>query len=152
MPVYPIEAIRPLRTGHYPHMAKHDAAIWERFLAQFAAHIATVAYDVALGGYQLEEGLGDPEARRGWRYSTALKVDALAITDTEVWICEVRPTAGVSALGAALCYTALARQDGFTEKKLIPVVITDYASADIRFCAEELGVVLYALPPPDGQA
>jgi hypothetical protein len=147
MPVYPLTPVRPVATGYYPHMAKHDAVIWERFLARYAHRIAAVAYDVALGGLIVTVPDADDEGKRAFQYATALKIDAVALLEREVWVIEVKPHAGVSAIGAALAYTTLAKLDPFTDKPLIPVVVTDYASADIEYCCRELKVLLIQMQP-----
>jgi hypothetical protein len=148
MPVYPLLLAPPLKTGRYPHMAKHDARIWERFLDVYGAQFQSVAYDVALGGFNLSEVLGSEQERQAWRYSTALKVDAIGLREQECWIIEVKPHAGTAALGACLAYAVMAELDGFTPLPLIPCVVTDYTSEDVRFCARQLGAVLIEVPEP----
>ena len=142
MPVYEPLVVRPVKSGHYPHMAKHDAVIWERFLAQYTPRIAGVAYDVALGGMVIDSALGDEATRLGWQYETALKVDAMVLMERDCWIVEVRPRANVSSVGSALCYVEAAKRDGFTTRPLLPVIVTDSASPDIQFCCAQLGVLL----------
>lgn len=148
MPVYPLVWTPLVKHGNYPHMAKLDAAIWERFLDQYADNFEEVAYDVALGGFLPDESQGDLPTRTGYQYSTALKVDAVLRRAGELWMVEVKPSAGVSALGGALCYTVMAEQDGFSTFPLVPVVVTDQVSPDITFCAETLGVTVVAVGSP----
>jgi hypothetical protein len=142
MPVYPIEWRLPQERDHYPHMAKNDAVLWERFMDVYGPNFERFAYDVALGGFLPDPAAGDDATRRGFQYATALKIDAVGERSEDVWILEVRPHAGVSAIGAALCYAHLAAIDRFTDKPLIRAVVTDRASADIRLCAEALEVVM----------
>jgi len=146
MPVYPLEWQAPIKTGRYPHMAKHDARLWELFLEQFGGNFLAISYDVALGGLISDEPGLDEGERLGWQYSTAFKIDAVAAREEEVWIIEVKPNASASALGQALCYTVLAEDDDLSPLPLIPTVVTDRASADIKRCAEALGVQLITLP------
>lgn len=147
MPVYPLDWKLPGPLGHYPHMAKHDARLWERFLADYAANFERFCYDVALGGFRPDEHTGTLDQRLGWQYSSAVKIDAVGERTDDVWIIEVRPHAGVSAIGAALCYSVLAAVDTFTAKPLVPVVLTDRASPDIRICADALEVAVIELDP-----
>jgi hypothetical protein len=148
MPVYPIDWKPLLRTGDYPHMAPRDLAIWETFLDALGDQFDSVAYDVAFGGFLLDVDAGSEAERLGWRYSTALKADAVLSREGEVWMVEVKPSAGVSAIGAALCYREMAIADGFTTDELVAAVVTDHASPDIQFCAEVLGVTLVAVEAP----
>lgn len=149
MPVYPPEWVGPAKTGYYPHMAKLDAAIWERFLDRYGGNFAQYAYDLALGGYLLDPDLGTPAERLGWRYSTALKVDVTAQRPGETWLIEVRPNARTSAIGAALCYSIMAEADEFSPWPLFPMVVTDSTTDDISYCAQRLGVTLIQLDRPD---
>lgn len=146
MPVYPVGWKPPLLDGDYPHMARHDARIWERFLLRNGSQFSRVAYDVALGGVRFQPDEGEEAQALGFHYSTALKVDAVAERGPVCWIIEVKPDAGVSAIGAALCYLELAQVDRFTELELVPVVVTDRTSQDIRYCAEQLGVLIVEAP------
>ncbi len=148
MPVYPPHIVHPVKTGRYRHMAKNDAPLWERFLDQYALQLRGVAYDVALGGVVLSPEMGDESYRLGWQYQTAMKIDALALLDDAAWVIEVRPMARASALGNALAYRAMLARDGFTHLPLVPTVVTDHASADVRYCAQELGVQIIEVPDP----
>ncbi|MFQ5844773.1 MAG: hypothetical protein ACE5JG_07275, partial [Planctomycetota bacterium] len=62
MPVFPVQIQPPELTGHYPHMSRHDTALWERFLTAFGREFEGFAYDVALGGrrptLQRAKGIG----------------------------------------------------------------------------------------------
>lgn len=148
MPVYPVERFPIEYRGHFPNMSKHDRQIWGRFLDNYGVAFDHFAYNVALGGPVLGPEFGPEQARQQWRYANALKVDAIGFRSTEVWIIEVKPSANVSAIGAALCYAELAQVDKFTDLPLTPVVATDQASPDIKYCAEQLGVLVFELPEP----
>jgi len=148
MPVYPIEKLPTTYRGRYEHLSKHDGVIWERFLETFAEAFDAFSYNVAFGGYLPDPGAGDDATRKGWQYETALKADALAWKHDAVWVIEVKPSARSSAIGAALCYVELAEVDRFTDLPLIPVVVTDQTTADIKYCAEQLGVVIVEVPEP----
>jgi len=149
MPVYPIERLPTDHRGHIPNMAKHDRLIWLRFLDNYADAFESFAYNVALGGPSLPPEQGTEQARLQWQYANSLKVDAVGFRQDDTWIIEVKPSAGVSAIGAALCYAELAQVDRFTDRNLVAVVVTDQATPDIRFCAEQLGVVIFELPEPE---
>jgi hypothetical protein len=137
-------AIEPLtKSGHYRHMAKRDAAVWERFLDKHGGFYAAVAYDVALGGVQLQTQDDDPGLTDAWRYATALKVDAMLFTPTHVVIAEVRPYATVSAFGAALGYTLLAQREQLTTLPIQPAIICEAIQPDVRWLCSELAVLIF---------
>jgi len=146
MPVYPVEVLPPTFRGAYPHLQRHDAKIWERFLDTYAESFTGFAYDVALGGVVVDEDQGDEPTRKAWQYSTAMKVDVVGFRAEAAWIIEVKAGAHAGSVGQPLCYVELGEVDRFTDLELIPVLVTDRASPDLRFCAERLGVLLFELP------
>jgi len=148
MPVYPVEWAPVVKSGRYPHMAKLDGAIWERFLDQYGLNFQLAAYDVALGGFLPDEDSGDLAMRKGWQYTTALKIDAVLQREGEIWVVEVKPGGGTAGVGAALCYTILAERDGFSPFPLVPVLVTDRTNPDVLFCADTLGVTVIAVDEP----
>lgn len=147
-PVYPIAQQQPAITGNYPHMARRDAPIWERFLRAQGANFTGVTYDVALGGVVPEGADEEDETVLGWRYSTAVKLDAVLFTPDEVWIVEVKPNASLSAIGQVLGYMLLAEREPFTDLPLIPTIITDNLGADVRYVAEQLNIQIIVVPEP----
>jgi len=141
--VYPLTLVPPTRTGSYPHMAKNDRVVWERWLEQFGAGFEAVAYDVALGG-STPPADGIPEAERaGWQYSTALKIDALLFSTEGVVIVEVRPWATVSALGAALTYALVAEREQLTPLPLSAAIVCEGIQPDVLWCAEKLKIQVW---------
>jgi hypothetical protein len=148
MPVYPPTWTPLVKSGYYPHMSRLDTAIWERFLDEYAGNFGSVAYDVALGGFLPKPETGPEEQRLGYQYSTALKIDACLQREGEVWIVEVKPAGPTSSIGAALCYSTLAERDAFSPFPLVPAVVTDRMSPDVKYCAEQLGVTVVEVGVP----
>lgn len=148
MPVYPIERLPATSRGIFPHLSKHDVAIWSRFLDAYAEAFESFAYDVALAGPVVEPAAGDEATRLGWQYANALKIDVVGYRADACWIIEVKPNAGTNAVGAALCYLELARVDRVSELELVPAVVTDRMHPDTKFAAGELGVLVFELPEP----
>jgi len=146
MPVYPVERLPVTTRGHYPHLQRHDARIWERFLDLYAEAFEGFAYDVALGGNRVGEDFGDEPTRLAWQYSTAMKIDVVGFKHDACWIIEVKAGAHAGSVGQPLCYVELAEVDRFTDLELFPVLVTDRASPDVAFCCERLGVLLFELP------
>lgn len=139
-PVYPIEKIPSDARGGYRHMAKRDVEVWERFLERSARQFAAFSYDVALGGRAVNFPGMTPAEAIGWRYVTALKIDAVGWQPDLVWVIEVRPEATVSALGAALAYTLVARRDEVFELPVLPAIVCETMQVDVEWACNELGV------------
>src|SRR3989442_9885350 len=100
--VYPIEWVPPVKTGRYRNLQRRDTSVWERWLDKYGSTVDVVAYDVAVGGVEPTASELSEVERRGFKYSTSLKIDVLLRIGAEVWAVEVKPTASVAAAGAAL--------------------------------------------------
>lgn len=141
MPVYPPSILPSSWKGNYPHMAKLDREVWERFLARYADQFSGFAYDVALGG-RIIEGLElDEPTKLGWQYNTALKVDAIGFKDEEAWVIEVKPEANVAAFGAALAYAIICEKEQFITQRILPVIVAAYIHPDVAYVCQQLSIL-----------
>lgn len=148
MPVRPV-VWQPVQQGiHFPHMAKHDAAIWERFLTRFTGYFDRVAYDIALGGAEPTDPSATAAERMMWRSNTAKRIDAAIGNDEEIWLVEVRKGAGLSAIGAVLGYLLLSELDKWADAPLIPTLVTDQTDEDIKLVCREYEIQVYEFPEP----
>jgi len=139
----------PVQQGvHFPHMAKHDAVIWERFLTRFTGYFDRVAYDIALGGAEPTDPAATAAERRMWRFNTAKRIDAAIRNAEEIWLCEVRKGAGLAAVGAVLGYLILSELDKWADAPLIPTLVTDATDEDIKLVCRELDIQVIEFPDP----
>jgi len=152
MPVYPVAWVAVEKSGRYPHMFKHDISIWERFLDAYGGQFTAAAYDVALGGITTDAADADPAMVKGWQYSTAKKIDAAVRNDEEVWLCEVRPDAGLAAVGSVIGYALLSEVDPWTALPIVPVIVTDRMDGDTKLVCRELEILVIELPRLDADA
>jgi hypothetical protein len=152
MPVYPVEWVAVEKSGRYPHMFKHDISIWERFLDAYGGQFTGACYDVALGGITTDAADADPAMVKGWQYSTAKKIDAAVRNDEEVWLCEVRPDAGLAAVGSVIGYALLSEVDPWTPLPIVPVIVTDRMDGDTKLVCRELEILVIELPRLDADA
>lgn len=149
MPVLPV-VWQPFGPApHYPHMAKHDERIWERFLTRYVGYFTEAAYDIALGGTEINDPTATDAERRMWRFNTAKRIDAVCRNRDEVWLCEVRRGAGAAAVGAVVTYGTLSELDKWTTLPIVLTIVTDRSDPDTRTVAESLAIQLIELPEPD---
>lgn len=146
MPVYPVTWEQLRAGGRYRHMFKHDIRIWERFIAAYGASFPEVAYDIALGGVIPGDERQEPELSKMWQYSTAKKIDAAIRNDAECWLCEVRPQAGLAAIGSVLGYALLSEHDPWTTLPLVMTIVTDMMDGDSKLVCSELDIQVIELP------
>lgn len=160
MPVYPVEWLPITARVHYPGMSKHDASIWHRFLDAYGADFQQVAYNLRLGGSEPTDPTASPEEKLMWRAETAKRVDAIVRNDDEIWLCEVRPGAGLAAVGSAVGYGILSDKDPWTTLPIVLTIVTDQMDPDTKVVCEELEIQVIELPelveqitrPTDGAA
>jgi len=108
------------------HMLPHDVEIWRRFLSQYEDDFEEFKYDVLCGPkVRLEDPdmpwLGDFSER-----ALSLRIDVLGFKEDEVWLIEVKPNAGLSALGQLMAYRFYLDPSYYEGKTLRAVVVTDY--------------------------
>lgn len=142
MPVYPIVFAPPALLGGYPNMQRRDAQIWEAFLRTVPVGLAAVAYNVALGGVAPNDPTASEAMLRGFAYSTASKPDVVCDFGAVWWICEVKPSATLGAVGQALGYTLMAEREALTDLPMLPTIITDSAAPDLIWVCEQLDINL----------
>lgn len=149
MPVRPIVWQKFDHGASYPHMAKHDARIWERFIDRYFGHFDQVAYDIALGGSEPTDPDATEAQRLMWRFNTAKRIDAVVGNRDELWLCEVRRGSGLAAVGAVVGYTILSELDKWADRPLVMTLVADRIDADTRTVCEYLGVQAIELPEPE---
>ncbi len=110
----------------YPHMGPMEAQIWHKFLATTDLKIININYDVRVGTGAVPKDIMDEYQRRLELYNkglatldyvkeyesiiksitalTQLRIDVVAETPDEIFIIEVKPRAGRSALGQLESY------------------------------------------------
>jgi hypothetical protein len=129
--------------GNYPHMAKRDAPVWERWVKLHGEHWQGVAYDVAIGGLEAAGEVPDPAADRMWQYMTALKIDAMLIREDQALVVEVRPYATVSALGACLSYAMVLERIGAAAVPLVPAIVCEGIQTDVDWCCAQMRIPVF---------
>jgi hypothetical protein len=148
----PVKAVewRPFAHGqNIPHMARHDLRIWERFIDRYAGYFEEAAYDLAFGGAEITDPEASEQERLMWRFNTAKRVDAVVRNPDEIWLCEVRPGSGLSAVGAVLGYTLLAELEKWADRPIVPTIVTDHTDQDTHTVCQHFEIQLIELPEPD---
>ena len=127
MIVYPPEILRK-----YPHMMANDIVIWERFLKSEHNTFDGFSYDIHVGS-----GRGFTDYDPEWKVTlakalTAFRIDAVGWHGRFATIIEVKPFAGLSALGQITAYGTL-WQEFFPDRPLEALlIITDSTTADVK--------------------
>jgi len=131
----------------YPHMSPHESAIWRRFMEVTKLKFIRFEYDVHVGvGYVPEYLLRELEEKeklyeqgkitfheleltrnivKSSKMLTQLRIDVVGETEHEVWVFEVKPRAGRSALGQVESYAYWYLRQYKPAKAIRPAVVCE---------------------------
>lgn len=137
-----IDTYKYEKLNWYPHMKPNDVAIWNRFIEKYPDAYVHCQYDFWVGSpppfspivTEDNQGSADGLYRK--------KIDVVAYRDDDIHIIELKPKAGLAAIGQVKGYVYLFERDEKPKKKPQPVIITDEASIDVREIAAKEGVLL----------
>lgn len=105
--------------GPFTHMSAHERAIWTRWLRQGGGQFAPFHYDIRVGnGLQMPAGSSGYAVRSAYALTTK-RIDALFRRGDTTTIIEVKPRAGLSAIGQLIGYRDLYRQTPDFPERLI---------------------------------
>ena len=126
-----MQATTWIRT-YYPHMLEDEARIWTKFLQTTDLDFTTIDYDVHLGQGMLPLP-GEPDFMKALKLAvTRKRVDAIAETAEDIWIFEVKPRIGMSALGQLVNYFELYQAEYRPTKAIMLAAIGEREAPDIR--------------------
>lgn len=124
-------------------MLPPDIPVWYRFLEKWGHEIRALYYDCLLGGpYLSPEEEKDP-LMKSWRYVNAKRPDAIAETNSEVWIIEVTAHPGLRAIGQCISYQALWQEDPKITKIERPVLVCEVLDTDVGAVCGRMGVRVF---------
>lgn len=124
----------------YPHMLNEDRQIWERWIEHKPDIFISVQYDVHVGMEdEIDEAI-EENVRGAWFDLTRWKIDVLAEDESVIYVIEVKPFANSKALGQALAYALLYKDEHNPNKIVVPVVLTNSRINTTLKAAELMGV------------
>lgn len=126
----------------YPHMRPEDQAIWDRFITKNPEAYNEVFYDVPVGeGAQIPKGTQENIAI-DFKILTQWKIDVVGHKGNNTDIIELKPNAGIGALGQIQSYARLYKKIAKPIEQITPVLITDKLRPDMELLAREQGIIL----------
>lgn len=135
----------PEKQPKYPHLFPKDINIWERFLDKFGKQYIGFDYDIKVGsGIEPPENATEADMRLiAGVYKK--RIDAVGYMPDRTEIIEVKPSATFSAVGQILGYAALYRNEYPNQPAVMPVLLTDFETPDVRAFAVANGVKLIVI-------
>ena len=130
------------KIAKYPHMKPADVAIWERFMTNHENFFDRVDYDfhVGEGADFLPTNEDTPDGRENRLYQK--KIDVIGYKNNDVRLIEVKPIAGMSALGQILTYRELYLQSKGAHKSPNMMVICEKIMAEMKDVYKSKSVVV----------
>ena len=132
----------PVVMPSYPHFLAADTDVWTRYLGNPIVPIKEVWYDVHVGGaVKLLPGADEMDKRIAAGV-TRKRIDVVAKVGAGFWIIEVKPVAGMTAIGQIIIYTRLFVQEFQVTGEVFPVIVADQVDQDVAPEIDSLGVVV----------
>ena len=125
---------------HYAHMSPEDVRIWEMFIEQFPDFYITADYDVRVGEGRPYQGTLDPKIKLDMVGLSKKRIDVVGYNEKEIDVIEIKPNAGMHAIGQVLSYALMWHKKYPTKDKPRKVIITDKIAPDDLASARSLGV------------
>lgn len=134
----------PIVRPHYPHFLAEDNAVWTRFLERNFERLQEVWYDLRVGQpVKLDDNATEME-RRIARGLTRKRIDVVGWDGGSYWVIEVKPYAGMLAVGQVISYARLFALEYVIKGRVVPVIVCDNTDEDLLDEYDELGILVFA--------
>ncbi len=130
----------------YPHMSPYEVKLWDEFLWQFQDQYDRFEYDIHVGFGDDMTHVKEPTFAELGSFLTQKRIDAVGFTPSNITIFEVKPDAGLSALGQLIGYPPLYRR---TLRPTLPIktaIVTDFLNQDDRYLFDYFSITSFAFP------
>ena len=134
----------PMIRPHYPHFLAEDNAVWTRFLERNFERLQEVWYDLRVGKpVKLDDNATEMEQRIA-RGLTRKRIDVVGWDGGSYWVIEVKPYAGMLAVGQVISYARLFALEYVIKGRVVPVIVCDNTDRDLLDEYDELGILVFA--------
>lgn len=152
----------------YPHMGPQESIIWHKFLAMNIIQFDRIEYDVRVGTGFIPKWLEEEYKAKRKLYEqglisyreleiteatlksisalTKLRIDAVGYTKDSIWIFEVKPRAGRSALGQLESYYYWFLRQRKPDKPVRLAVVCYEVDPNLRPIFEAKGIRVFTVP------
>jgi hypothetical protein len=135
--------VTPQPAIKYPHMLPAESEIWDKFLSQRSPPFIALEYDVHVGDTP-EPPPTLPDYLVGMFKSVYSKrIDVVAHDPDVIYVIEVKPRAGLSALGQCIAYKYLYERDYKPVKPVQMRIVCEREEPNIREIAKTQGVYIW---------
>lgn len=138
-----------IQQSYYPHMSPEDTDLWNRFIMTNPDFADFVYYDVPVGTLPHKiESAQRPITEKYVRQTYLKRIDALTHRNNLLHLIELKPNAGMIALGQVIMYRhCLAKMLGH-DLNIHAMIVTDQADIDLPELAQIHTIHLIQLDKP----
>jgi len=127
----------------FKHLLPAEVKIWNRFLSEWGSGWDWYEYDKHLGeGIEVLEYWED-KIKQLAKVLTQFRLDVVGHKDKVVTIFEIKPQAGIGALGQVLAYRELYLKEFGSDIDMGLAIVTDRVGPDIEYIYGRFGIKLY---------
>lgn len=137
------ESQKPIIQQNYPHMLSEDTETWTQFLRSGKKVIDEVWYDLHVGK-GLDLGIDEKESIQNMANALYKKrIDVIARVGSVLHIVEIKPFGNMVALGQALSYSRMFKQEYSSSGKITPTICCLNVDDDILDDLSTFGIDLW---------
>lgn len=129
----------------YPHMFGAESAIWNAWLKKFEYKYDRYLYDVHVGKLWPEHTKLERRWRTGAEAVYRKRIDVVGFRADEICIFEVKPHAGMGALGQIIGYVSLYDQEFNPRERISGAIVAELIDPNIRQLLEDHGIEYYVV-------
>ncbi len=122
---------RPIIMPSYPHLLADDTDVWTKYLKSPITDIKKVWYDLHVGDPVFWRSGATEMDKRIAAGLTKKRIDVVASVGGGYWVIELKRVGNMVALGQALAYARLFREEFNIYAEVWPVVICDDLDLDL---------------------
>jgi len=122
---------KPIIMPHYPHLLTEDSVVWAEYLKAPVTELKKVWYDVHVGRPVTLPETATKMEKKIAAGVTRKRIDVVAAVAGGYWVIELKPVGNMTALGQALVYTRLFRDEYRPAGAVWPIVICGEVDRDL---------------------
>lgn len=130
----------------FPHMYRAEREIWREFLKDHEDKWGHFVYDVHVGKLWPELALLPQPWRRGAEAVYLKRIDVVGYRPGEIVIFEVKPHAGLGALGQIIGYMDLYEEGFAPAEEIFGAIVTRLVDPNLERLFVDRGISLYVYP------
>ena len=126
-------------------MLPGDVVIWERWLKQNKDKWYDYKYDVHVGKVEPTFPTEPVNIMNLARAVLRKRIDVVARKDDEIWIFEVKPDAGLGAIGQLISYKHLYQEEFKPTETIRLGLVTDRIDRDVEMVCQKEGITVFVV-------